>query len=135
MKPPTQCLRQQALSRPLPTKRCASLNLQEKKNSMPRSEQSAYRCLEDVVGCKWSVSVLLALRDGVLRPGELERHIDGISTKVLNERLRKLLKYGLVAQQRFAESPPRTEYRLTPFGDELTALIERIRQLDDMTPR
>ncbi len=96
----------------------------------PRSGQNVYRCLEDVIGCKWSVSVLIALRDGVLRPSEIERHIDGISTKVLNERLRKLLKYDLVVQQRFAESPPRTEYRLTPFGKELTDLIERIRALD-----
>ena len=107
---------------------------QQKTIPGPRSEQSAYRCLEDVIGCKWSVSVLLALRDGVLRPGELERHIEGISTKVLNERLRKLLRYGLIAQQRFAESPPRTEYRLTSFGDELTALIERIRLLDRGRP-
>ncbi len=90
----------------------------------------AYASLEDVVGCKWSVSVLLALRDGVSRPGELERGIDGISTKVLGERLRKLLKYGLVTRERFAESPPRTEYRLTAFGEELAALIERIRALD-----
>jgi DNA-binding HxlR family transcriptional regulator len=111
------------------------LNLQKKETPMLRSEQSVYRCLEDVIGCKWSVSVLLALREGVLRPGELERHIDGISAKVLNERLRKLLKYGLIAQHRFAESPPRTEYRLTPFGSELTALIERIRELDRLTPR
>ena len=49
---------------------------------------------------------------------------------MLNERLRKLLRYGLVVQERFAESPPRTEYRLTRFGEELAALIERIRALD-----
>lgn len=83
-----------------------------------------------MIGCKWSVSVLLALRDGVRRPGELERAIVGISTKVLNERLRKLLKYGLIARQRYAELPPRTEYALTPFGAELTGLIEKIRDLD-----
>ncbi len=135
MKPSMRCPHQRALSGRLRTKWCASLNPQKKtsqKKTIPasRSEQGVYRCLEDVIGCKWSVSVLLALRDGVLRPGELERHIDGISTKMLNERLRKLSRYGLIAQQRFAESPPRTEYRLTPFGEELTALIERIRELD-----
>jgi DNA-binding HxlR family transcriptional regulator len=107
---------------------------QQKNDSRPSSEQSAYHCLEDVIGCKWSVSVLMALRDGVSRPGELQRHIEGISTKVLNERLRKLLRYGLIAQQRFAESPPRTEYRLTPFGNELTTVIERIRLLDRSRP-
>jgi DNA-binding HxlR family transcriptional regulator len=107
---------------------------QQKNDSRPSSEQNVYLCLEDVIGCKWSVSVLLALRDGVSRPGELQRHIEGISTKVLNERLRKLLRYGLIAQQRFAESPPRTEYRLTPFGSELTTVIERIRLLDRSRP-
>ena len=46
--------------------------------------------LEDVVGCKWSVSVLQAVAAGVTRPGALERHLAGISTTVPSERLRKL---------------------------------------------
>lgn len=40
-----------------------------------------YQKLEDVIGCKWSVSVLLAIEAGINRPGMLERHIDGISAK------------------------------------------------------
>ena len=92
---------------------------------------SAYRCLEDVIGCKWSVSVLLAALDGVTRPGAMEKHIPGISTKVLSERLRKLTKYGLLDQYRYPESPPRTEYELTLFGREVVALVARIRELDE----
>jgi len=38
---------------------------------------------------KWSVSVIAAVAEGVVGPGALERHIAGISTKVLTERLRK----------------------------------------------
>lgn len=102
----------------------------EEKISPPRRAASVYRCLEDVIGCKWSVSVLLALHDGVQRPGALERHIEGISTKVLGERLRKLQQYGLISQERFAEVPPRTEYRLTAVGLELVEIIARIRALD-----
>ena len=34
----------------------------------------------------------------VVRPGQPERFILGISTKPLNERLRKLLDYGLIAR-------------------------------------
>ena len=101
-----------------------------KKNIAADPGQRVYRCLEDVIGCKWSVSVLLALHDGVLRPGELVRHIPGLSTKVLNERLRKLRGYGLIEQHRYPEIPPRTEYTLTPFGRELVALVARIRELD-----
>ncbi len=92
---------------------------------------SAYRCLEDVIGCKWSVSVLLAAGDGITRPGAMEKHIPGISAKVLSERLRKLTIYGLLKQHRYAESPPRTEYALTVFGREVVALVARIRQLDE----
>ena len=65
------------------------------------------------------------------RPGAMEKHIPGISTKVLSERLRKLTKYGLLEQRRFAESPPRTEYALTVFGREVVALVARIRGLDE----
>ena len=104
------------------------------KNIAADPGQSVYRCLEDVIGCKWSVSVLVALRDGVRRPGELVRHIPGLSTKVLNERLRKLGLYGLIEQHRYPEIPPRTEYTLTPFGQQLLALVGEIRALDCARP-
>jgi DNA-binding HxlR family transcriptional regulator len=66
--------------------------------------RSDYERLEQVVGCKWSVSVLEAVRQGVNRPGALERCIEGISTKVLSERLRKLTDYGLLNKQSYAET-------------------------------
>jgi DNA-binding HxlR family transcriptional regulator len=94
---------------------------------MPRSN---YRCLEDVVGCKWSVSVVEAISRGVARPGALEREIDGISTKVLSERLRKLTAYGLLTKQTYAELPPRTEYALTARGKQLARIIEQLHALD-----
>lgn len=89
-----------------------------------------YQRLEDVVGCKWSVAVLQSVRDGVRRPGELERHIAGISAKVLAERLRKLGAYGLIERFTYAESPPRTEYGLTAAGEQLVKIVEQIRELD-----
>ena len=101
-----------------------------KKISAVTHPESAYRCLEDVIGCKWSVSVLLATGDGVVRPGALEAHIPGISSKILGERLRKLTKYGLLEQHRYAESPPRTEYELTEFGREVVTLVAQIQELD-----
>ncbi len=88
-----------------------------------------------MVGCKWSVSVLQAVAAGVSRPGALERHIAGISTKVLSERLRKLTGYGLLDKQVYAEVPPRTEYALTANGEQLVAIIGQIKQLDDAIRR
>ena len=89
-----------------------------------------YQKLEDVIGCKWSVSVLLAIEAGINRPGMLERHIDGISAKVLSERLRKLTVYGLLEKHSFAEIPPRTEYTLTVLGKKLASIIQQIHELD-----
>jgi len=76
------------------------------------------------------VSVLLAVADGVDRPGALERHIAGISTKVLSERLRKLTAYGLLHKQAYPEVPPRTEYSLTLQGRKVIDIVVRIRELD-----
>lgn len=95
------------------------------------SQRDLYHKLEDVVGCKWSVSVLMAVRDGVARPGALERHVEGITKKVLSERLRKLGAYGLLSKETFPEVPPRTEYSLTDAGQELTSIIVQIHSLDD----
>jgi len=68
------------------------------------------------------VAVLAAIGRGVTRPGQLERFIPGISTKIFNERLRKLVDFKLIT---------RTEYALTPTGEKLNAIIESIRDLDE----
>lgn len=92
-------------------------------------ERTSYRSLEDVVGCKWSAGVVAAIGRGVNRPGRLERFIPGISTKVLNERLRKLLAYGLVTRHEFEGLPKRVEYRLTPTGRRVARVIEQLRAI------
>lgn len=94
------------------------------------SRRSSYQRIEDVIGCKWSVSVLFSVREGIKRPGALERHIHGISAKVLAERLRKLADYGLLSKTSFSEVPPRTEYSLTQTGRDLVKIIEQIQRLD-----
>src|SRR5574338_35092 len=94
-------------------------------------ERNSYRRLEDVVGCKWSSAVLAAIGRGVRRPGQLERFIPGISTKVLNERLRKLLDYQLISRTEFRDRILRVEYALTATGRKLAQIIEQIRDLDE----
>lgn len=88
------------------------------------------RMVEDVIGCKWSLAVLDCARRGVARPGEMVRVIDGISTKVLNERLRKLVQYEILSKQIYAEVPPRVEYRLTSFGLQFVDVLDYIASLE-----
>jgi DNA-binding HxlR family transcriptional regulator len=87
------------------------------------------RLVEDVLGCKWTVRVLGVIRAGVCRPGAMEREIDGISTKVLTERLRKLTRFGLIERRAYAELPPRVEYRLTTFGRRFTRILDDVDRL------
>lgn len=87
--------------------------------------------LRSVVGCKWSLQVLDAVRSGVQRPGALERTCVGISTKVLNERLRKLTAFGVLERRAFGEIPPRVEYRLTEFGERFQGLLDHVDRLQD----
>jgi len=89
-----------------------------------------YECLEQVVGCKWSVSVLMAIKNGIERPGALERAIKGISTKILTERLRKLTEYNLLDKKKFNEVPAKTIYSLTYKGKMLVKIIEQLHELD-----
>jgi DNA-binding HxlR family transcriptional regulator len=86
--------------------------------------------VEDIVGCKWSLCVLDLVSRGVSRPGAMQRSIAGLSTKVLNERLRKLLRYGLIERQVFAEVPPHVEYRLTALGKRFERVLAQIAELD-----
>jgi len=91
--------------------------------------------VEDVLGCKWTLRVIAEIRSGVQRPGALERQIRGISTKVLNERLRKLLRFGVIERRAYPELPPRVEYRLTPFGRRFARVLDAVDQLESEIAR
>jgi DNA-binding HxlR family transcriptional regulator len=86
--------------------------------------------VEDIVGCKWSLTVLQLISSGVSRPGAMQRQVQGLTAKVLNERLRKLARFGIIEREVFAEVPPRVEYRLSGFGRRFNALLDQIVELE-----
>ncbi len=96
-----------------------------------RKPASVSRMVEDIVGCKWSLTVLSLVASGVTRPGAMQRRVEGLTAKVLNERLRKLLRFGIIEREVFAEVPPRVEYRLTAFGRRFSSVLERIAELEE----
>jgi DNA-binding HxlR family transcriptional regulator len=85
--------------------------------------------VEDVVGCKWSMHVLVLVESGVRRPGAMERAVEGLTSKVLNERLAKLTRFGILRRTTYAEVPPRVEYELTDFGRRFSGIIADIKRL------
>jgi DNA-binding HxlR family transcriptional regulator len=84
---------------------------------------------ENCIGCKWTIHVLTQIRGGVRRPGELVRTAEGLRTKVLNERLTKLVRFGVLAKTSYPEIPPRVEYDLTPFGNRIALILDEVHKL------
>lgn len=99
------------------------------------SRPSVGRMVEDIVGCKWSLVVLQAIRGGTNRPGGIQRAIEGLSAKVLNERLAKMTRYGILEKHSYPELPPRVEYKLTPFGGKFVAILDQIEALEADRPK
>ena len=58
------------------------------------------------------------------------RENEGLSTKVLNQCLRKHVRYGILDKQRYQELPPRVEYEVTAFGTRFISLLEQIEDLE-----
>lgn len=61
----------------------------------------------------------------------LQRRVRGLTAKVLNERLKKLLRFGIIERQMYAQVPPRVEYRLTSFGRPFNSVIAQIAELEE----
>ena len=89
------------------------------------------RMVEDVLKCKWAMTVLDLARQGVRRPGAMVMAVDGLTKKVLNERLKKLVRFGILDRVAYPEIPPRVEYGLTPFGKKFIGVLEAIENLQE----
>jgi len=88
--------------------------------------------VESVIGCKWSVRLLQLCAEGYSRPSAFLRACPGLSAKVMNERLRKMIRFGILQRTVFGEKPPvEVEYRLTPFGLRFMRIIEEVRRLQE----
>jgi len=71
-------------------------------------------------GDKWSLLVVMLLRDGPNRFNAMKRILGGISQQMLSSTLRNLERDGMVTRTVFATVPPSVEYRLTDLGHSLT---------------
>lgn len=75
---------------------------------------------------KWKAVIICHLNDQSCRFLELQRKLPGVSEKVLTEKLRELETDALVERIPYPEIPPRVEYRLTPLGLKLFAVLDSL---------
>lgn len=105
------------------------MNSQDKKLSRKSAPERSARMVEAIFGCKWSLTVYQLLANGIHRPGEMVRSVEGLTTKVLNECLRKNMEFGIVERIAYDESPPRVEYVVTPFGMKFIRVLDELEKL------
>ena len=91
-------------------------------------ERSA-RMIETVFRCKWSLTVYQLLAEDINRPGEMVRSVEGLTTKVLNECLRKNMEFGIIERIEYNEVPPKVEYLATPFGKKFISILDELKEL------
>ncbi|GAA1620219.1 MULTISPECIES: helix-turn-helix domain-containing protein [Brevibacterium] len=80
-----------------------------------------------VLGKRWSGLIIDLLLQGPARFSELERGVEGLSNKVLGERLRELEALGLVERQVDTGPPITVTYALTPRGLRLRPAFDALR--------
>lgn len=81
-----------------------------------------------MISDKWKVIIIYKLKGGTLRFNELMRALQGVTQKVLTSQLRQLEEDGLVSRKIYAEVPPRVEYSLTPLGETLIPVLEKLEE-------
>ena len=76
-----------------------------------------------VIGGKWKLRVIAALREGSVRFNEIQRMVEGISARVLSSELKELELNGFVKRVVHTQSPVVVTYELTPYADSLTEVL------------
>lgn len=99
----------------------------------PNPKTSSHECLKandvlSLIGDKWSVHIVMVLGGGRPRFMDIKRAVDGISQKMLTTTLRGLERDGYVTRDVYPTIPPRVEYELTTFGEDL---LPRLKALGD----
>ncbi len=85
-----------------------------------------YEHAVQILGKRWTGLLLLALMDGPRRFCELTSLVEGLSDRVLSDRLRELELEGIVKRVVYPQIPVRVEYQLTEKGHALKPVVEAI---------
>jgi DNA-binding HxlR family transcriptional regulator len=69
-----------------------------------------------IIGKRWTVLIIREILKGNTQFNRFLENIEGISPKVLTERLRELERLGIIRRRIVSEYPVRVEYNLTDMG-------------------
>jgi DNA-binding HxlR family transcriptional regulator len=76
-----------------------------------------------IIGKKWAVLIIREMFRGTTQFNRFLENIEGVTPKVLTERLRELEKLGIVKRRIVSEYPIKVEYGLTDLGKEFEPVL------------
>jgi DNA-binding HxlR family transcriptional regulator len=88
-----------------------------------------------MIGDKWKVLIIRELLPGTKRFNEIHHSIDGVSQKVLTQKLREMESDSLLERKVYAEVPPKVEYSLTELGKSLGPVLDYLKEWGEMYRR
>lgn len=84
--------------------------------SMPELKSCPIETTFRIVGKRWTILIIREIFRGNTQFNRFMENIEGITPKVLTERLRELERLGIVRRRIVSEYPVRVEYSLTDMG-------------------
>jgi DNA-binding HxlR family transcriptional regulator len=87
------------------------------------------------IGGKWKLRIIIALMHGKSRFNELQRTIDGISSKVLASELKELELNGFVKRRVYTDTPIVIEYELTDYAITVQPVLNALAEWGAMHRR
>nr|HET6902066.1 winged helix-turn-helix transcriptional regulator [Ktedonobacteraceae bacterium] len=81
-----------------------------------------------LLGKRWTGLLLYALLEGPRRFCELTTRVEGLSDRVLSDRLRELEVEGIIERIVYPQIPVRVEYQLTEKGRALEPVVQAIQK-------
>jgi DNA-binding HxlR family transcriptional regulator len=79
-----------------------------------------------IIGGKWKPIIIWQLRESILRFGELQRRMPGVTQKMLTQQLRELESDGIIHREVYPVIPPKVEYSLTESGKTLLPILKEM---------
>lgn len=93
----------------------------------PAIHEPSCRTFQDtveLVGRRWVGAILLAAQLGARRFGEYRQAVQGISDRLLSQRLKELEAEGLITRTVIPTTPVQVRYALTDDGEELMSVLQ-----------
>lgn len=90
-----------------------------------------YERAMSIVGKKWNCAIIRCMLAAPRRFSDISKYVEGLSDRLLSQRLQELEELGIVERRVFDRRPVLVEYALTEKGAALRQVVEAIQRWAD----